>query len=501
MQVAHNVGATPPRRGVHFIPPQEVSDVAAELERSRFVVARVALTSATGGKLAALIDEAVESALATRGALPMGLDASSGVDIASKLLRTRTLPAPGLVLCLPNLRAMADVNMRLEGADAESLRAWMRASQHAEVILLLEEIDRSVELVIPASLSDMARGSATDAPVATSAVSRGAASVATTANAPVLAQAVMVPPKGITKPPMVRSGNPPELRVAEAKPQANRVVQGAEWRNLAVQLHNASGPQPPKEVERLFRSHYMPLLGASLRGELDGAIEKIMADWALGFRESYGDHFSALGATPKRPNMVLDVPQIAGRIARLSGARAHQLFLVDALRYDLGEALHQTLERLLAGCAICVEKQLLWAALPTTTPNQLRLLARGPEGLREPPPSERDLDVNRNRAVSTVRRVRIGHRDLLKVDLVEARLRAPGLSWEERKDSIVAELGHIVANVASGLAPRTLLMVFGDHGFRFDRERQTTTEAVAQGGAHPEEVLVPAYAWLVGGVH
>jgi hypothetical protein len=49
---------------------------------------------------------------------------------------------------------------------------------------------------------------------------------------------------------------------------------------------------------------------------------------------------------------------------------------------------------------------------------------------------------------------------------------------------------------AGSLAGRTLLFVFGDHGFTMD------AGGVAKcGGASPEEVLVPAFALLVGDVH
>ena len=50
------------------------------------------------------------------------------------------------------------------------------------------------------------------------------------------------------------------------------------------------------------------------------------------------------------------------------------------------------------------------------------------------------------------------------------------------------------------LAPRTLAFVFGDHGFELDA-LDDGTSAARQGGASPEEVLVPAFAWLVGSVH
>jgi hypothetical protein len=43
-------------------------------------------------------------------------------------------------------------------------------------------------------------------------------------------------------------------------------------------------------------------------------------------------------------------------------------------------------------------------------------------------------------------------------------------------------------------------MVFGDHGFLLDSLEGGTT-AARSGGASPEEVLVPAFAWLIGNVH
>jgi hypothetical protein len=44
------------------------------------------------------------------------------------------------------------------------------------------------------------------------------------------------------------------------------------------------------------------------------------------------------------------------------------------------------------------------------------------------------------------------------------------------------------------------MLVFGDHGFRMECS-DAGTLAGTSGGASPEEVLVPAFAWLVGDVH
>jgi hypothetical protein len=54
----------------------------------------------------------------------------------------------------------------------------------------------------------------------------------------------------------------------------------------------------------------------------------------------------------------------------------------------------------------------------------------------------------------------------------------------------------VIARHAETLAPRTLLFVFGDHGFAIDRHG-----AALEGGASPEEVLVGGFALLVADVH
>ena len=90
-------------------------------------------------------------------------------------------------------------------------------------------------------------------------------------------------------------------------------------------------------------------------------------------------------------------------------------------------------------------------------------------------------------------------RELLKLDLVEARLSEPGLEESARLDALGVEVADAVAELCEKLPQRTLLCVFGDHGFRLDAQGEGTS-ALKQGGSRPEEVLVPAFAWLVGGV-
>jgi hypothetical protein len=96
--------------------------------------------------------------------------------------------------------------------------------------------------------------------------------------------------------------------------------------------------------------------------------------------------------------------------------------------------------------------------------------------------------------------VKVGHRDLLKLDLVEARLAEPGDHEAARLDDLADELAEVLSAQLARLPARTLAIVFGDHGFQLDAMDCGTTSAKS-GGASPEEVLVPAFAWLVGGVH
>ncbi|WP_437712034.1 hypothetical protein WMF45_42025 [Sorangium sp. So ce448] len=295
---------------------------------------------------------------------------------------------------------------------------------------------------------------------------------------------------------------PPQAR-RERKAPRDRILSAAEWRALAVELDNARGPKPVRVIEQLFATHYTPLLGATLAGETDAAVRGVVDSWRTSFEHSYREAFSALRVTGKRPPMVFDAPDIASRIARLNGARGVKLLLVDAMRFDLGERVAAHLKEILVDRAILVERSLLWAALPPTTTAQISLLARGPDGLRETmPPSEAEPAIARGRAVATLRRERVGSRELMKLDLVEARLRAAGPPFAERIEAIAEEVADVIARFMASLPPRTLLLVFGDHGFRMAPMGDGgATGPASQGGGSPEEVLVPAQAWLVGGVH
>jgi hypothetical protein len=170
--------------------------------------------------------------------------------------------------------------------------------------------------------------------------------------------------------------------------------------------------------------------------------------------------------------------------------------MVDSMRFDLGSLVKTALQRALEGRATLTEETLLWSALPSTTTRQLEGLARGLDSLRTPPALEREGDALRGRTAEIVRRIRAGSRDLFKLDIVESRLReAPNKAISSLPDIALAT-ATVLARHCDHLPPRTLLVVFGDHGFTTDEHGNAV-----HGGASPEEVLVPAYMFLMGEVH
>jgi hypothetical protein len=496
--------------GLWFAPPERHADACRELASRRFLVAAVAILPPSGG-LRLVIEEAVEGALAMRGALPpcVEVGAALGASVEDQLFRVRTLGVRGLGIALPRL-ADAAPGGRLGAEDSAALTAWMEAAKSRPVVLLMDERDRAIEVHTVRTLGELA--APLPAPLPASPVSPSPALSAALAP-PVVTQPVLQPlqPLDLSAEPAQRprrslerdlpaGGSVGPLRRTSGE---QKVVQAAEWRSFAMELDEARGPKPVRVVDRLFATRYMPLLGAEARGEVDGAVRTVIEAWRVGFEHSYRDAYASLRVTGKRPPMVLDAPDVATRVGRLNGARAIHLLLVDAMRFDLGERITERLGELVVGRAVCVDRSLLWSALPTTTPTQLALLARGPEALKDPPPtSEREPDVSRGRAISSLRRERVGGRDVLKLDLVEARMRSAGPALDERLDAVADEIAPLLARHIETLPPRTLLLVFGDHGFRVVTSPDgLSTSAATQGGASPEEVLVPAYAWLVGGVH
>ncbi len=297
--------------------------------------------------------------------------------------------------------------------------------------------------------------------------------------------------------------SPVATREAVKEPVQRPTLDGETRRKLqqyARDLDAAHGPKPLSVVERLFTSAYVPLRAAIDRGVEVPELRETADEWAKNFEKSYTEAFDALRVRNKRPLMVVDVPDIALRVARLHGARTTQLLLVDGMRFDLGDAVNDALRNLVGKRAACAERFLLWSALPTTTATQVELIGRGAAGLREfTGEVSEDMMVPRGKKASMIRRLKTGHREVHKLDMIEARLAEPGGASPDGFDALAREVAERIAAHFEEREPRTMVMVFGDHGFAV--ERQNEAFAARQGGASPEEVLVPAFAWLCGAVH
>ena len=574
---------TPPlgeTKGARFIRVSDLGSLMGEAEALGLLPVLVQpLRPADRGKLALVLEEAIESALERRGACPPGIGATADLDasLGDQLYRARLVEARGLCVFLASLEGAATLSGALDAEDSAVLRWWLEAPRTRPLQLWLDEANRTLGVYGPplplARLLDgapaleresaphvapeLAQSSETmelsERPPAVRALEPGGAMLATSEPSPAgdLASALVaeltadsvpddaLPPLDetpFTSPvledePLVARGDasvtqaepsslvsepvppaaPPAVTEEPASGAAGSPVTTAEhgplhpgaaheWQSWARELEMARGPKPLAMVERMFAMSYVPLRDAYLRGIAPSEVGPVLEGWATSFASSYREAFAALCVRGKRPTMVLDVPDAAMRIGRLHGARSVQLLLVDGLRFDLGLRVELGLRARLGREVALTERLLLWSALPSDTATQLELIGRGPDGLRElANPRNDEPPVARGRMASTPRRIKAGHRELLKLDLVEARLSEPGVAEAARLDALGVEVTDAVAELCEKLPQRTLLMVFGDHGFCLDPQVEGTG-ALRQGGSRPEEVLVPAFAWLVGGV-
>jgi hypothetical protein len=482
------------------------------------------------GRLADALDDAIERELAARGAAAPGLTSSSDRDAAlsDQLFRARRVGAPGIAVVLGPLRAAAGPLGALEPEDCATLRFLAGATRERPVIVLLDERDaRTDGYADPVPLGQLLVADPTAAPTLASepapeltpvlastfasaltpapalASEPEPAPAPTLASEPESAPALAVPwePAPLFTDASARAFEPtpvpsPALSLARHMAGANVVDREEAWRAWTLQLVAARGPQPLAALERLFTDSYMPLANAIGAGLDDARARGAHDEFRTSFTKSYSEAFPTFAATTKRPRMVLDVHDSAGRIARLHGARSTRMLLVDAMRWDVSRLVQDRLAARLGERAAMTDELVLWSALPSTTMRQLETIARGVEALRSPGEMDADAEPPRGRTAEYVRRLRVGPRELHKLDVVESRLQGARGGVLRAIPEIAEATAEAIARHAETLTPNTLLFVFGDHGFTIDR-----TGTARQGGASPEEVLVGAFALLVGDVH
>src|SRR5262249_53551743 len=119
-----------------------------------FLVTPVA--HAMPGRLREAIEDAVEGALAMRGALPPAVEVGAALEptISDQVFRARALGAAGLALALPQLGDATDG--MLDAADGAALSAWVTAARRSPLLLVLDESDRGARVMTPVPIADLA---------------------------------------------------------------------------------------------------------------------------------------------------------------------------------------------------------------------------------------------------------------------------------------------------------------------------------------------------------
>lgn len=499
------------------------------------------------GRLAEHLDERVERALGIRGAPSPYVNAWSSIPddaearLADQLVRAHALGATGIAIAMGSLSRIAAPALTPE--DSATLRALAKATESAALVVMIDDGDAGVGgYGEPVALQVMIGGKADanadavgevglegDGIVAEACVE--IETVETHVDAPVAEvtaeQAEAMRSERAERAALAAKAERAEMAALAAKAEradrAERVVRAERveaarrrqtagvpvagpsdfWRTWAIALGAARGPQPLASFEKLFVESYMPLANAIAAGLDDPRAIRAHDEFRSGFERSYTDAFVTFGATGRRPRLVMDAYDVAVKQARLHNARTTHVLVVDAMRHDLGCLVRDEIAARAAGTASLTSESLLWSALPTTTYRQLETLARGMDALRAPAVEETTESL-RGRSAETVRRLRVGSRELYKLDVVPSMLGAlPDPAAGTGPAHVIAVLEDIAASVTDALLrhvetlpPRTLLLVVGDHGFAVDRRGR-----ISHGGASPEEVLVPCLAYLVGELH
>jgi hypothetical protein len=455
--------------GLSFATVDERDAASVRLERSGIIVAQLeGVGPSLRGRLAEAIDETIERELTERGAPGPSPAGRMDLDTTLKdqMFRARRAGADGLAVVLGPLRGVTDRFGALDPHDCAALRFLASATRQHPLTVILDSRDMQT-----AAFGD---------PVP-------------------LSQLLSIPPttsaSSVASPSSVASASSTSTSTSSSTSTSTRTPEST-WRTWTLQLAAARGPQPLAALERLFVEAYVPLADAIAEGVDDPRARRARDDFRDTFAAGYVEAFPTFGATTKRPRMVLDAHDIAARIARLHGARTVRLLLVDAMRWDLSHAVQERVIARLVNRASLTDELLLWSALPTTTLRQLETLARGMEALRNPSSIERDAQPPPGRNSDHVRRMRVGPRELYKLDVVESRVQGAFGNVRRELPAIAEAAAEAVVRHVETLGPRTLLFAFGDHGFTIDK-----AGAAQQGGASPEEVLVGAFALLVGDVH
>jgi hypothetical protein len=291
---------------------------------------------------------------------------------------------------------------------------------------------------------------------------------------------------GVTpQPAQVEAGATPDELLALAAERARRCLA---W---AAQLQGMSGPKAHGSVEKAFITAYLPLCREIAAGAAPDEARAAAERWAEGFAQSYASAYRMLHTRTRRPLMVRDVVDLGFRWMGQHPARQCQLLLVSAMRFDLGQRLNEEIERRFRGGATCTEQSILWTALPSNAEAQQLVSAEALFGRR----IETAPRVVPAYDAAQIQPFVVGNRELSRLSLVLDDLPRAGEAEGARLERLAVRLADSIVPWMQRQPPETLIVLFGDHGFHWE-STPSATSAAQRGGALPEQVLVPASAWL-----
>ena len=446
--------------------------IAAWRDAGIFVV-RIEALASSRGRVEELIDDAIDAAIIAHGGAAPGVNSALDRDAAfsDRIFRVRRLGFYGIAIVLGSLRVTSAGHLALDADDCAALRGIADLTRDRPLSIVFDRADRDL--------------GAHGRPIPFGAIfSQVSSSIR---SAPTVVKSTkpisMVVPAPAPAPAPAAAPAPSTIGASVATPEDV-------WRGWMLALTAAKGPQSLATFERLFVEAYLPLLAVLAAGLEDPRAKAAMLVFRRTFEGSYPEAAARFQATSKRPSMVLDVPQNAMRLARSHGARTSQIVLVEAMRYDIGVHVKDDISRAMGDRASLVEETRLHAALPTTSARQLETIARGVEALRAP--SAANDDATLATPGGGLRKIRVGGRELYRLDTIDIAMHHDGSTNATRLADLASDVAETIVRHATMLRVRTLLYVLGDRGFSIDAGGH-----VKCGGSTPEEVIVPAFAFVI----
>ena len=478
-----------------FVSDDERAQRIDEWRAANVLVVEVAPDAADRGKLDETVGDAVDAELAARGGGSLGVSAAFDREGATndRIFRARRLGFTGLAITLGSLAATQAGRSSLDAEDCAALKKLAEMTSDRPLFVLFDKRDRDLgaharPIPFGALFSTAARKSPSLPPKQLTLAS------AVIPSAPVPAPAIpAAPPVPVIRPhvQVIAPKAAPPLAREGITAGASVATEDDEWRGWMLALNAARGPQSLAGFERLFVEAYLPLWGALAGGLDDPRAKASLLVFRRAFESTYPEAAARFPLTDKRPRMVLDVPELTMKLARSHGAKMSQMFVIEAMRFDVGVHVKEAIARVLGDRAELVEDTRLHAALPTTTSRALETIARGRDALRNPAATSEDMMLAA-RSHAGLHKIRIGGREIFKLDTIELGMDEDPSCTATRFAELAESVADTIATHAAGLRVRTLLYVTGDRGFTLDAQGNAKC-----GGATPEEVIVPAFAFLI----